>query len=340
MVSLAKALHAREAVEFQEALERSISLIAEGIALHAVCEDESDYSEFQRTIRTLQARLSEAHGDGQETLVITGALLHAVSRYNSDVARRHTAAINELRHVAAMLTGALEYACKGRERATLGLRDLERAIEKASAVDDLRMVRSNLEGCLASLRTEIDRQEQDHRETLDLAQRVSPRPASAARRGSESTDPVTGLPDRKAAREALERIFESGPAPDHAVCLHLDRLSGINATCGYEAGNQYLVLVARLVADAVRSRGRLYRWSGPGFLVLTPDKNAADHVYRAIGRMNLHKDGHVLTSGSRSIMVGISISCTRNPVRGCANVEALINQVDSFVSGSGGKQAA
>ena len=113
MVSLGKALQAREAAEFEEALERSISLLAEGIALHAVCDNESEYSQFQKIVRNLQARLSEAHGDGRETLVVTGALLHALSRYNSDITRWHTAAINELRRVAGMLTGASSMPAKG-----------------------------------------------------------------------------------------------------------------------------------------------------------------------------------------------------------------------------------
>jgi len=331
MVSLGKALEATRKAEFEQALSRSVSRLIDGIVLHALVENDGDYSEFQKAMRDLQRRLARAAGDGPETLVVTGAILQALNTYNREIARHHAAAVKELRQVISMLTGALEYSCRGQERVSAGLRDLEKNIEHASAADDLRVVRANLETCLAALRAEIDRQEREYREARELAARMA-RSAAPAEGGAVPTDPLTHLPDRRAAREALLTIFETADAPDCGICLRLDRLPRINSTCGYEAGDEYLTLVSRLIGQALQSRGRLYRWSGPGFFVLAPDKSTADQLQRAVTLLNSSRDAQVLNAGARSIVVAVAISATRVAIRELPDIESFMAHVDAFVS--------
>jgi hypothetical protein len=114
MVSLLKALHASQQNEYEHSLLRAPSRVIEGIGENAINEASGDLAAFQRTIRELERRLIEAHGDAPETLLVAGQVLQAMSLYNRETTRRQQASIREPRDVVSMMTGALEYACKGR----------------------------------------------------------------------------------------------------------------------------------------------------------------------------------------------------------------------------------
>jgi len=69
------------------------------------------------------------------------------------------------------------------------------------------------------------------------------------------TDPLTGLPNRMALEEALDRTLRSisRGAPSAALCfLDLDNFKAVNDSCGHAAGDAVL----RQVADVLRQRAR------------------------------------------------------------------------------------
>ena len=333
MISLLKGLHTAERIEYEQDLVEAISLLIEGIALHAVRVEDDHYADFRNTISALSRRLQDASGKSREIQTISCEALQAMGVYNRELERRQAAADHELRSVISMLTETVGYACRGQERVTAGLRGLENDMARAAEADDLRVLKNSLHTCLASVRTEIDRQDSEYREMRELAERIT-RTSPATYPQTASTDPVTRLPDRRAARFALNAIFESPTGAPYGICLRLDRLPGINSSCGYEAGNEYLVLVSRFIAQSLQLRGNLYRWSGPGFLIIAQDKLSADQLQRGIERLNAMREGHVLTAGSRSISVGITISSAKVSIRQWADIESFMDHVDAFVSAS------
>ncbi len=100
--------------------------------------------------------------------------------------------------------------------------------------------------------------------------------ALAERRAA--TDPLTGLPNRRAVQDGLKRMaaqaLRSG-SPLAAIGLDLDRFKDINDRFGHEAGDTVLAHVGALLATSVRASDLVGRIGGEEFVILAPDTDAA-----------------------------------------------------------------
>jgi len=83
-------------------------------------------------------------------------------------------------------------------------------------------------------------------------------------------DPLTGLPNRRALAEALERRLaaEGDGAPLGLLIIDLDRFKSINDVHGHPAGDQLLRDVAARLDASVGSGGTSYRLGGDEFAVI------------------------------------------------------------------------
>src|SRR5215210_5540561 len=79
-------------------------------------------------------------------------------------------------------------------------------------------------------------------------------------------DALTGLVNRKEFERQLVRALAdaaSGDGAEHALCyLDLDRFKAVNDTCGHEAGDEVLRLIAALLRGHMRKRDTLARLGG------------------------------------------------------------------------------
>lgn len=85
------------------------------------------------------------------------------------------------------------------------------------------------------------------------------------------TDELTGLPNRRAALEALEREIHAADrygGPLSLAILDLDRFKEVNDGLGHAAGDAVLVAFAGLCRSVLRREDLAARWGGEEFLVL------------------------------------------------------------------------
>jgi len=92
------------------------------------------------------------------------------------------------------------------------------------------------------------------------------------------TDALTGLLNRRAFMEALER--ESArhrrfPRPLTLAYLDLDNFKGINDTHGHAAGDELLLAVADAMTNSVRDVDSVGRLGGDEFAILMPETDGA-----------------------------------------------------------------
>jgi diguanylate cyclase (GGDEF)-like protein len=123
---------------------------------------------------------------------------------------------------------------------------------------------------------------------------------------ARNTDPVTGLPDRRAFDDALAAACaEAGRTrkPLSLVAIELDGFAAIHDSHGSERTDRALKEAGRALRRAVRSpRDDLYRWRGDGFAVLLPSTGGyqAEEVSRrlvdAIEQSCKRPDGTRLTA--------------------------------------------
>jgi diguanylate cyclase (GGDEF)-like protein len=83
-------------------------------------------------------------------------------------------------------------------------------------------------------------------------------------------DPLTGLPNRTAARALFDQRATAGQ-PTMVALLDLTRFKNVNDTHGHQAGDELLIAVAaRLSTCTARHGGHATRLAGDEFLLLTP----------------------------------------------------------------------
>jgi len=84
-------------------------------------------------------------------------------------------------------------------------------------------------------------------------------------------DPLTGLPNRAAFNERLERVFaEEGPAREAfaVIVMDLDRFKIVNDTLGHGVGDALLVKAARRLRAALRQGDLVCRLGGDEFAIV------------------------------------------------------------------------
>jgi len=130
------------------------------------------------------------------------------------------------------------------------------------------------------------------------------------------TDVLTGIPNRKAFDQELDRAIEQARAEDTPLCLFMcdiDHFKVFNDTFGHQTGDQVLRLVGNCLAENVKGRDTASRYGGEEFAVILPQTPladgvlVADQVRRAVESKKLVKKATGDILGSISISIGVSM---------------------------------
>jgi two-component system cell cycle response regulator len=157
-------------------------------------------------------------------------------------------------------------------------------------LDEASVVRGLLAGAddyivspfrLAELRARIRVQLRNRRDR-ELLQWA--RAQGASLKSAAMTDALTGLANRRAADEVLERALENGERV-LAVVIDIDHFKQINDTCGHAAGDAAIVEVASAIKSRTRRGDLAARYGGDEFLVVV--QGAALDVAGRIGERYL-----------------------------------------------------
>ncbi len=100
-------------------------------------------------------------------------------------------------------------------------------------------------------------------------------------------DGMTGLPNRSAFIDALERAIEDNDTSRHAVLMiDLSRFGQVNESFGSVAGDELLVMVARRLVSTLRSGDMLARIGGDEFGILLDLPRGTDDAIHAARRIH------------------------------------------------------
>ncbi|MFD0584877.1 GGDEF domain-containing protein [Dactylosporangium darangshiense] len=138
-------------------------------------------------------------------------------------------------------------------------------------------------------------------------------------------DPLTGLPNRALADEMLAAASRGG-APITVALIDVNGLHSINGNLGHAAGDQYLTIIARRLAQAVPPHGVLVRQGGDEFTLLawnTEPQDLADRIGVALA-------GRAVIGGYRiQPRASVGIAATETAADGTVDAQRARARADS-----------
>lgn len=129
-----------------------------------------------------------------------------------------------------------------------------------------------------------------------------------------ATDPLTGLPNRRALVKALERMFAHGLRQQMGVqiaFIDLDGFKAINDTHGHEVGDQFLIAITQRLQGLLRAEDMAARLGGDEFVVASLSAHtgqAAEAAQEALAqRIAQATQGHFELPGATLDYTGPSV---------------------------------
>ncbi|MEP9349867.1 EAL domain-containing protein [Xanthobacter sp. KR7-225] len=259
--------------------------------------------------RRANARLSESENILEKTfqavpvpLVVTSLKDGRVLRYNEVAARFYGAPESE--HIGTSILKA--YADPSvRERL---VRQLETDGFVTGYETRVRLADGSVRDVLlAARRTEMEGAPCVVAAVIDLSERLA---AEQKARHAATHDALTGLPNRAAFQEHLERAFRERRL-EQGICLlmvDLDGLKDVNDTLGHDAGDVLITETAHRLALVVGERATLARFGGDEFVALLRCRDAltagvrlAQAITSDLRRPVQHDGRHLSTRASVGI---------------------------------------
>jgi GGDEF domain-containing protein len=261
-----------------------------------------------------------------------GAVLKQLEEYNRHATRALKAQAGERQAMIAMLSQTILKIGGVNERTAGRLREIETRLEKASEIDDVRVLRVKMAECLENIREGRTAHQADADQLMDDAR------AQMLARGIEVPevgpaadipDAVTGLPDMRAA------IREFGAPPEagqqlFAVAFAANRLRAINARFGYAVGDVVLTAVKEQIAHRISASDRLFRWRGPCIVAILQRPGSLAAVRQEAARIGAFRLDNTIDIGNRTIL--LPISCIWSVIAPGESPREMASQVDAFVA--------
>jgi diguanylate cyclase (GGDEF)-like protein len=141
------------------------------------------------------------------------------------------------------------------------------------------------------------------------------------------TDPLTGLPNRRAWDAELAERFAAAPRPPLCLAVvDLDHFKRVNDEHGHIAGDRVLCEAARAIAGGVRQDDFVARLGGDEFGIVlgVPDAVRAGAI---VGRVRAGVRPHLVAAGVQMVTAsaGYAVSCGASE----GSVEALFAAADA-----------
>ncbi|GAA1393821.1 GGDEF domain-containing protein [Catellatospora coxensis] len=171
-------------------------------------------------------------------------------------------------------------------------------------------------------------------ELRELAEALNTMAERIAQRRAElvdlaTTDPLTGLPNRRALRAGLTRELDQARrrgVPFSLILLDLDHFKAVNDEYGHLAGDLVLRQVGQILQSQVRSTDLAGRHGGEEFAVLLPD-TGRDAALRTAERVRAALSGTPIEFQGHTVRVTASLGVVTYPEDGLTS-EELVRRAD------------
>jgi GGDEF domain-containing protein len=308
-----------------------LQILIRGIALHAIEGDPNDLKFLRERMHGIADSLND-ESSADDLLVGIGKALRTLEEYNRRSAVIFRGQVDELRGMLSTMTSTVMFITSSSETSVKQLSAIESKLQRAHTLEDTRRVKEYLADCLSLVRVETQRLQSDARTKINSLKsdvvRLSTRLKAAS--SEDSQDPVSGLPGRFVAEEAITAKILAGK--DFVIALFaLDRMVSINGRFGRQVGDEILVNGAKILAQRLTGT-TLYRWSGPAFAaVFDPSISVSAAESRAQQAASLRVEKNIETD-NRTVLIVATASCHLQRITSETLPESVFKNMDAFVA--------
>ncbi|MDQ2776862.1 MAG: GGDEF domain-containing protein [Acidobacteriota bacterium] len=289
----------------------------EGLAGHV---DESD-SHLKSKISALARGIDERSTSVEIQAALTAAL-EFIHGSHLTCSKRAADQIVELRSIMRSMTETVTFLSESRTTAVQQLNYIERQLEQATEIEDVRFLRSRLSKCLELVRKETAR--------LNSESTIH---AETPSRRLGSLDRVTGLPGREIGERLLSEKITAGR--DCSLALFVpERLASVKKRHGSNAEDEVLVHVAQHLARQIPASVSLCRWTGPAFFAFAEAQTGSADPERVWKQLVGRHIEQTIELDRRTVLVRITLASVVKRVSPGMPLIPLFQELDEFVVAS------
>jgi GGDEF domain-containing protein len=315
------------ASESELVLRKVVSLLVEKIGSSAAKADEGDYADFSVEMNDVRDRLA-AEGSSENLLIMAGSAVQTMENYNlriSSLIRKQAA---ELQSVIAMVTETALKIGGESTRSAQRLQEIGNHFEKAGSLDDLKTLKAHLGECLNSFREEVDRQKRESDSAIRSLQRQVGQSGAGIPVSDGSLDPITGLPAKPSALQAMQAAAESGMRL-YVVTMVVKGVQSVNTRFGLEVGDRMLRTFKENLERHLSGKDKLFRWEGPALVALMDRAEPVGQVRTQIRRILDGRLEQNFTVDGRSVLIPIHADFLIFPLM--PPMTQAVRQIQKFV---------
>lgn len=146
-----------------------------------------------------------------------------------------------------------------------------------------------------------------------------------------TTDPLTGLYNRRYFAQVARHLFESAKRyskPLSVMLLDIDRFKSINDTYGHDTGDLALKVLADILKNSIRESDIACRFGGEEFIILLPETTAEDAEKLADRIRSKVENSSVPLSDGKELRYTVSIGVAQVDLSVDENIEPAIKRAD------------
>jgi FOG: GGDEF domain len=303
-------------------------LLLQAMGLHAVEGDRAEYDRFRASITALQSSLAEDPSP-DNILLTAGTAVKKLGDHNWHTSQFIRAKGIELQSIVGMLTNSMSQVSTASRTSIERLQHLQKQIEHASMVEDVRTLKLRLSDCLQSIHGECERQREESSQAVEeikkSLQKVSEQEPVEK---SPASDPLTGLILRAGAEQAIKAACMKGTHV-YAGLFVMDRIQSIVSRFGVELGDRAMIFFVQHLSTALTGDDTLFRWSQTSFLALIHRSESLEVVRRQMSQTIAHRTEESFEIGGRSVVLPVSSSWVIIPLFEQGYAEA-VKKLDAF----------
>jgi diguanylate cyclase len=329
--TLSKAIN--EARERLNVFSESIRALFLFVREYTLDISEIDAEGFKKQLGSLQEKFQA----DEKTKTIAaqfdrhkGKILDHIQRQKTYIGERES----EFREIIDLMAAAMGGLDNENRDFYSSIRSQGERFEEITLLDDIKRIKSELVREVDKMRAMVREKENLDQRTLDaLSSQVDVLKKELDKaRHTANTDGLTGVNNRKALDDHLQRLVERNTVtttPFSLMMMDLDDFKKLNDTYGHTVGDRMLLAFAQKCRAAVRSDDFLARYGGEEFILILPGaslRNAtkkAKQVCRAVAAAKYAAD-----DSPRADVVAITVSIGVSAYRKGDTVKSLVDRAD------------